>query len=194
MIKFRLQRTLNALFSSVSSIDLIKIGRKITDQICNILSDVLTPVEVDKLKRIARGKEIEQKTEAHIEEMRKRRSLEKEHAQLINFKVNLSQFNALIKENGLLSVVKDKVRRFLNRTKMRKADNHRNRKEIPKKRQPELEDFKDFLEETLLSEDLRLSSNPLFASYLKKDSKNLDILLKFITHPFSYDVRHLIIH
>lgn len=56
----------------------------------------------------------------------------------------------------------------------------------------DLADFKDFLEEFLISDELKIASNSFLINYLKQDDRNLDILISFITQPFNYSVPYLL--
>lgn len=52
----------------------------------------------------------------------------------------------------------------------------------------ELGDFKDFLEEFLISGNFAISSNQFLINYLRQDDRNLDIIFSFITNPYNYSV------
>lgn len=95
-------------------------------------------------------------------------------------KQGLLSFKNSIKKVGLLKTIKGKMRNFLKKTQ--------NATDDISQPERELGDFKDFLEEFLISGDLKISSNKFLISYLRQDDRNLDILMNFITHPFSYSV------
>ena len=76
-------------------------------------------------------------------------------------------------------MVTKRVNKFLKKTKEQK---------IEKEVKYQINDFKDFLEEFLISDNLRISENGLLVEYLKQDEKNLQILIKFVTNPFSYSL------
>lgn len=95
-----------------------------------------------------------------------------------NLKANIFSFKKEIKKKGMLQVIKEKMRKLVNKPKNQ-----------PEKEQDfQINDYKDFLEEFLLSENLKIADNKLLVDYLKQDEKNISILIKFITSPFSYSL------
>ena len=108
--------------------------------------------------------------------------LQKRKFQLMDKKQGLLQFKKSIAKIGLLKTIKGKMRKFLRRAQSKAI-------EVISQPERELGDFKDFLEEFLISGDFKISSNKFLVNYLRQDDRNLDILMNFITHPFSYSVR-----
>lgn len=105
-------------------------------------------------------------------------------------KRGILQFKNMIKQRGLLSTIKAKMKKILNKAK--KALDPQEGKLFSLKLfleiQHDLADFKDFLEEFLISGNLKISSNSFLINYLRQDDRNLDILISFITQPFNYSV------
>ena len=78
---------------------------------------------------------------------------------MMDKKQGLLNFKNSIKKNGLLATIKSKVSHFLKTVQNKKKENGF----MPER---ELGDFKDFLEEFLISGDFQISSNKFLISYL----------------------------
>lgn len=104
----------------------------------------------------------------------------------VEFKLRLRDLKKNLRVDPLLTIknrilnfkrtlsTKKKISNSINQNKSRPSD--------------ALGDFKDFLEEFLITEEGKIANAKLLAKYLAHDESNLDILFSFITNPFIYQV------
>lgn len=158
------------------------------------IPDLLTKFEIRQLKDLMNGKEKEYENTRKLNDMKTRLKQRKEKNKKMNFRNRIKKINNELKGDNWSSVILKKMKNFLKIAKSKTpkkalkalvSQKHKNGHDI--------NDFKDFLEEILISGDLKISLNILLATYLKKEGKNIDILIKFITHPFSYNLSHFFI-
>ena len=170
-------------FSYFSSISEFSDQQGITSRALDLMKnisyrniDLIKEHEVEKLMDMARNKRREQRKIKEKKQMQRKLKI---NIQSKTMKNAIRLFNQDVKKTGLFQVVTKRVNKFLKKTKEQK---------IEKEEKYQINDFKDFLEEFLISDNLRISENGLLVEYLKQDEKNLQILIKFVTNPFSYSL------
>jgi hypothetical protein len=119
-----------------------------------------------------------------------KKNLRERKLQKLDKKKGLLKFKRQISKHGLLKTIKSKMKNFLK--KAQQLDPSKSNCKVVSliglDMGHDLADFKDFLEEFLISGQLKIAANTFLINYLKQDDRNLDILINFITHPFSYSV------
>lgn len=140
---------------------------------------IMSQVDADRLQGIANAKTLEMQNINQKQQMKQ--ELKKRKIIKIDKKEGILNFRQSIQKMGLLKTIKGKMNNFLRIVR----DSYESKGINPER---EINDFKDFLEEFLISGDFSISSNSFLINYIKQDDRNLDIIIQFITNPYNYSV------
>jgi len=174
---------LRRLLEFSSSQDITKQGISFMKSLLESRSNIIESNDIDKLLELANDKTKEQKRKTKTQQIKSKLKIDMTTKSM---KVGLHRFKKDVKQLGMVSVIKQKMKNFLNRARSKKGGANNGEGF-------QLGDFKDYLEEFLCSDNTKIGENTLLVEYFKQDQKHVLMLIKFITSPYSYSLSYLFI-
>ena len=108
---------LKTLFTSSKDPKLTKLGISLMHAVAKNNKELLNKLEIQRLKKMAEGKEKQHEDDQRIYDMEIEMKGKKEETKKMNFKSKLKDINKEFKTKGLFTVVKSKMKLFLDKAK-----------------------------------------------------------------------------